>query len=62
MGTSLSMAVGRSVYLERSAKIQAEATALGGEITYLDPEAARAMADNSYERAWELWKRKLLIK
>lgn len=57
VGTSLSMAVGRSVYLERSARIQAEAIALGGELTYLDPEAARAMVDNSYPRAWELWKR-----
>jgi HCOMODA/2-hydroxy-3-carboxy-muconic semialdehyde decarboxylase len=58
VGTSLPMAVGRSVYLERSARIQAQATALGAELTYLDPEAARAMADNSYPRAWELWKRR----
>jgi len=59
VGTSLPMAVGRSVYLERSARIQADAIALGGEVTYLDPESARAMADNSYPRAWELWKRSL---
>jgi ribulose-5-phosphate 4-epimerase/fuculose-1-phosphate aldolase len=59
VGTSLPMAVGRSVYLERSARIQAQASALGGELTYLDPEAARAMLDNSYPRAWELWKRKV---
>jgi ribulose-5-phosphate 4-epimerase/fuculose-1-phosphate aldolase len=59
VGTSLPMAVGRSVYLERSAAIQAQAIALGGELTYLDPEAARTMADNSYPRAWELWKRQL---
>jgi HCOMODA/2-hydroxy-3-carboxy-muconic semialdehyde decarboxylase len=59
VGASLPMAVGRSVYLERSARIQAEAMALGGELTYLDPEAARAMADNAYPRAWELWKRKV---
>ena len=57
VGTSLPMAVGRSVYLERSATIQAQTMALGAELTYLDPEAARAMADNSYPRAWELWKR-----
>jgi ribulose-5-phosphate 4-epimerase/fuculose-1-phosphate aldolase len=62
VGTSLPMAVGRSVYLERSATIQAQAIALGGEITYLDPEAARAMADNAYPRAWELWKRKVALK
>lgn len=59
VGTSLPMAVGRSVYLERSARIQAQALALGGELTYLDPEAARAMADNAYPRAWDLWKRKV---
>jgi hypothetical protein len=53
------MAVGRSIYLERSATIQAQTIALGGELTYLDPEAARAMADNSYPRAWELWKRQV---
>jgi HCOMODA/2-hydroxy-3-carboxy-muconic semialdehyde decarboxylase len=62
VGTSLPMAVGRSVYLERSARIQAEAIALGGELIYLDPEAARAMADNSYPRAWELWRRKVLVR
>jgi HCOMODA/2-hydroxy-3-carboxy-muconic semialdehyde decarboxylase len=59
VGKSLPMAVGRSVYLERSARIQAEAIALGGELTYVDAEAARAMVDNSYPRAWELWKRKV---
>jgi HCOMODA/2-hydroxy-3-carboxy-muconic semialdehyde decarboxylase len=59
VGTSLPMAVGRSIYLERSATIQAQTIALGGELTYLDPEAARAMADNSYPRAWELWKRQV---
>jgi hypothetical protein len=53
------MAVGRSVYLERSARIQAEAIALGGELGYLDAEAARALVDNSYPRAWELWKRQV---
>ena len=62
VGTSLPMAVGRSVYLERSARIQTEATALGGELTCLDPEAARAMADNAYPRAWELWKQRLRVR
>lgn len=62
VGTSLPMAVGRTVYLERSATIQAQAMALGGELTYLDPEAARAMAEDSYPRAWDLWKRKVSTK
>ncbi len=59
VGTSLPMAVGRSVYLERSAAIQAQAIALGAELTYLDPEAARTMVANSYPRAWELWKQRV---
>lgn len=58
VGSSLPMAVGRSVYLETSARIQAQALALGAEPSYLDPEAARAMADYAYPRAWELWKQK----
>lgn len=58
VGNSLPMAVGRSVYLEESARIQSDAIALGGEVTYLDPEAARSWADNPYPRAWELWKRR----
>lgn len=57
-GTMLRMAVGRSIYLEMSAKIQAEAIALGGQITYLDPEAARRAAANDYgKHSWDLWVR-----
>ena len=58
VGTSLSMAVGRAIYLEASARIQAQAIALGGKVTYLDPDAAHEAAQNSYDRAWELWKRR----
>lgn len=57
-GTSLQMAVGRSVYLEQSARIQAQAIALRGEITDLDPAAAQEFADQAYPRAWELWERR----
>ena len=60
VGTSLPMVVGRSIYLEESAKIQAQAMALGGELTYLDPQAAHAFAQNDYARAWELWKRRAM--
>lgn len=62
VGASLPMVVGRSVYLEMSAKIQAQAIALGGEVTYLDPESAREVVSSSYSRDWELWKRKVMIK
>jgi ribulose-5-phosphate 4-epimerase/fuculose-1-phosphate aldolase len=51
--------VGRSIYLDLNARIQAQAIALGGKITYIDPEEARKYAaSDNYSRAWELWKRK----
>jgi ribulose-5-phosphate 4-epimerase/fuculose-1-phosphate aldolase len=61
VGASLPVVVGRSIYLELNAKLQTQAIALGGTITYLDPqEARRVMAageNGGYLRAWELWKR-----
>ena len=51
--------VGRSIYLEINARVQAQAIALGGPITYIDAEEARKYAaSDNYSRAWELWKRK----
>ncbi len=59
VGDTLPTAVGRSVYLDGNAQLQARALALGGTITYLDPEEARLRAgSNAFDRAWELWKRK----
>ena len=66
VGASLPIAVGRSIYLELNAKHQSQAIALGGTVTYLDPqEARRVMAageNGGYQRAWELWKRKAAAK
>jgi ribulose-5-phosphate 4-epimerase/fuculose-1-phosphate aldolase len=66
VGASLPIAVGRSIYLELNAKLQTQAIALGGPITYLDPqEARRVMAtgeNGGYQRAWDLWKRKAGVK
>jgi len=66
VGPALPFAVGRSIYLELNARIQAQAMALGGAVTYLDPEEARKIMESgenrSYERAWELWKRKVMTK
>lgn len=62
VGASLPMVVGRSVYLEMNAKLQAQAMALGGNVTYLAPEEARELATSDYQRAWELWKRKVMMK
>jgi HCOMODA/2-hydroxy-3-carboxy-muconic semialdehyde decarboxylase len=59
VGDSIPRVVGRSVYLDTNARLQAQAMALGGTVTYLDPEEARLYeASAGYDRAWELWKRK----
>jgi hypothetical protein len=59
-------AVARSVYLQLNARLQSEALALGGEVTYLDPEEARKREQDfgvdGYSRSWELWKKKALGK
>jgi len=60
VGDSIPIAVGRSIYLDINAKAQAQAMALGGKITYIDPEEARKYAaPNNYDRAWELWKKQV---
>jgi ribulose-5-phosphate 4-epimerase/fuculose-1-phosphate aldolase len=51
--------VGRSIYLDLNARIQAQAIALGGKITEISPEEARKYAaSDNYARAWALWKKK----
>jgi ribulose-5-phosphate 4-epimerase/fuculose-1-phosphate aldolase len=58
VGNSLVQAVGRSVYLQMNARLQAQAIALGGEVNYLSLEEARKIeASFGYDRAWDLWKR-----
>jgi ribulose-5-phosphate 4-epimerase/fuculose-1-phosphate aldolase len=63
VGSSIPIAVGRSIYLDVNAQIQTQAMALGGKVTYLDPQEARKVMDagenRGYERAWELWKGKV---
>ena len=62
VGTSLPIVVGRSIYLELNAKLQTQAIALGGTVTFLDPQEARGVMaageNGGYQRAWEVWKRK----
>jgi len=64
VGENLPRAVGRSVYLEQSARMQMQAIALagpGGDITYLDDAEVRAsVARQDYYRAWPLWRAKAL--
>jgi HCOMODA/2-hydroxy-3-carboxy-muconic semialdehyde decarboxylase len=60
VGPSLIIAVARAVYLELNAKLQAQAIALGGPVTYLSAEESKlATATQDYERSWSLWKLKV---
>jgi len=58
VSSSVSGVVGRSIYLQLNAHLQAQAIALGGPVTYLDPEEGGRVDVGGYQRAWELWKRK----
>jgi ribulose-5-phosphate 4-epimerase/fuculose-1-phosphate aldolase len=61
VGSALPLAVGRSIYMEINAKLQMQAVALGGRLTYLDPEEVRRVeARQDYARSWDLWRRKAL--
>src|SRR5712691_5731931 len=60
VGESLPRAVGRSIYLELSARMQLQAIAIagtGGKITYLDEQEVRAsVPGQDYNRAWPMWR------
>ena len=61
VGDSVQSAVYRAVYTQANAALQQSAIALGGTVTYLEPEeAARADETNRrvIARPWELWKAK----
>jgi HCOMODA/2-hydroxy-3-carboxy-muconic semialdehyde decarboxylase len=64
VGENLPRAVGRSVYLEQSARMQMQALLLagpGGKITYFDEaEVQASVARQDYYRAWPLWRAKAL--
>ena len=64
VGESLPRAVGRSIYMEVSAKLQMQALAIagpGGRITAMDEAEVRASAlPQNYGRSWNAWRRKAL--
>jgi ribulose-5-phosphate 4-epimerase/fuculose-1-phosphate aldolase len=65
VGESLQRAVGRSVYLELSARMQMQASALAGPggIAWLDEAEVRACVPRQdYNRAWPLWREKALAR
>ena len=63
VGPSLPVAVFRAIFTEVSARVQLQASALGGPIAALDPEEGR-LADivniNTVGRSWDLWKRRVM--
>jgi ribulose-5-phosphate 4-epimerase/fuculose-1-phosphate aldolase len=62
VGASLPLTVGRCVYLDLNARVQQQAVALGGKITYLTPEEGKISVADDYRRAWELWRRQAMGK
>ena len=62
VGNTLGQAVSRAVYLQKNAIIQAQAMALGQNINYLDAAEVHAMAENTYERDWEIWMRQSAVR
>ena len=64
VGETLPRAVGRSVYLELSARMQLQAMAIagpGGKIAYLDDSEVKASVPvQDYNRAWPMWRAKAL--
>jgi ribulose-5-phosphate 4-epimerase/fuculose-1-phosphate aldolase len=63
VGPSVISAVARSIYLEVNAQLQAQAIALDGTVTYLEPGEAQAAMDaveQTYGRPWALWKMKAM--
>jgi len=63
VGPSIQLAVFRSVYTEMNARLQAQAMALGGPVTFLDDEEARLAGSSvggTVVRPWELWRKKAL--
>ena len=64
VGENIQRAVGRSIYLDINARMQLDAIALAGDdrpIVFMDEaEVAANVSWQNYERAWELWKKRVL--
>ena len=62
VGPTIKVAVFRAYYTDVNAKLQSQAVALGGEVSYLTPEeGAKADAINFVvlDRVWNLWKMRI---
>ena len=61
VGENIGRAVGRSIYLEQSARLQMQALALSSKVTYLDKSEVKASVPlQDYKRAWPMWREKAL--
>ena len=64
VGENLPRAVGRSIYMELSARMQVQAMTIagpGGKITYLDTKEVQASVPvQNYGRAWPMWRARAL--
>ena len=62
-GENLQRSVGRSIYLEMSARMQMQAMLLSRNITFFDAAEVKASSPvQDYKRAWPLWREKALAK
>jgi HCOMODA/2-hydroxy-3-carboxy-muconic semialdehyde decarboxylase len=62
-GENLQRSVGRSIYLEMSARMQMQAMLLSKNITFFDAGEVKASSPvQDYKRAWPLWREKALAK
>jgi ribulose-5-phosphate 4-epimerase/fuculose-1-phosphate aldolase len=62
VGPDIMTAVYRAVYTEVNAKLQAQAIALGGPITYLAPgewQLITGRGDKNFDRPWQMWKSRI---
>jgi HCOMODA/2-hydroxy-3-carboxy-muconic semialdehyde decarboxylase len=60
VASTVAMAVFRAYYSDVNARLQSQAIALGGQVTYLEPEESQktlAVIEQIHGRAWDLWKR-----
>ncbi len=62
VGPNIMTAVYRAVYTEVNARLQAQAIALGGPVTFLEPEECELITgrrDTNFQRPWAMWKSRI---
>src|ERR1700761_6643611 len=62
VGPNIMTAVYRAIYTEVNAKLQAQAMALGGEITFMEPQECALITgrkDLNFDRPWRMWKERI---